>query len=104
LLSNRQKMAESSYAVMWSNGDTEPTRVGKLEVRDEYFALHGGTGQREVREHVAYPEVKAVHRKRLGSAPALKINRSCGPPLLLASIGGVGLLHEIADALTTGLT
>jgi hypothetical protein len=94
----------STYAVIWSNGETEPTRVGKLELRDKFFALHGGAEQCEVRENVAYSEIEAVHRKRLGSAPALKIDRTCGPPLLLASIGGLGLLHEIADALTTGLT
>ena len=41
---------------------------------------------------------------RLGSAPALKIDRFCEPPLLLASVGGLGLLHEIADPRTTGLT
>ena len=96
------RMEASGYAVMWSNGDTEPTRVGKLELRDEFFALHGGAGQREVREHVAYPEIKRVQRMRLASLPALRIDRTCGPSLLVASIGGLGFLHEIADTLMTG--
>jgi hypothetical protein len=39
---------------------------------------------------------------RLRLLPALKIYRTCGPSLLVASIGGLGFLHEIADALMTG--
>ncbi len=99
--------ATATYAVIWSHGEAQPVRAGRLELRDEYFALHGGAQQGEVREHVAYPEIAAIHRpyagQRLGVLPALRIDRCCGPSLLLASIAGVGILREIADALVTAV-
>jgi hypothetical protein len=40
VLGHGPSMEGSRYAVIWSNGDTEPVRVGKLELRDEFVTPH----------------------------------------------------------------
>lgn len=94
-----------TYAVLWRyGGDDGHVRAGRLEVRDDQIALHGGAGEEEVREQIDLDQIADVHRvpppERLSRLPSLQIDRRIGPPLLLAATAGVGTFAEILDKLS----
>jgi hypothetical protein len=98
----------TSYAVLWRHcGDDGHVRAGRLEVRADQIALHGGAGEEEVREQIALDQIADVNRvppaERLSRLPSLQIDRRTGPPLLLAATAGFGALTEILEKLSSNI-
>jgi hypothetical protein len=91
----------SSYAVFWRNGGGISFH-GRLELDPHGLWLQGGEQGRELRVEVPYDEIIAVERTaqdRIGPSPAIRIRSRAAGSLLIASIGGVGMLSEIMDKL-----
>jgi hypothetical protein len=90
----------SSYAVFWRNGGI--AFHGRLELDPHGLWLHGGERGHEVRLEVPYDEIVSVERgahDRIGPCPAIRIRSRAASNLLIASIGGVGMLGEILETL-----
>jgi hypothetical protein len=89
-----------SYAVFWRNGGI--AFHGRLEFDPHGFWLHGGERGHELRVEVPYDEIVRVERDRddqIGPCQAIRIQTRAASDLLIASIGGVGILGEIQDTL-----
>jgi hypothetical protein len=88
-----------SFAVLWSDRDHSP-RAGKLELDDTGLRFEGQTESRRV----YYEDIEALHvarddRERIGGRPALVLDLVAGGPLRIGSLGGVGILTELAERL-----
>jgi len=88
-----------SFAVLWSDQYHSP-RAGKLELDDSGLRFEG----QEAAERVYYEDIEAVHvardrKERLGGRPALVLDLAVGGPLRIGSLGGVGILTELAERL-----
>ena len=86
-----------SFAILWGERDHTPC-AGKLEL--EPTALHfEGTA---LTHRIYYEDIEAVHvardtRERIGGRPALVLDLVVGGPLRIGSLGGVGILSELAE-------
>jgi hypothetical protein len=93
--------------VIWCHSGEDRVRVGRIELRPDGFALHGGASEEEAREQVDAEDIAGVHRlphtQRLQRLPALQVDRRIGPSIVLASVAGIGVLAEITDALASVL-
>lgn len=93
----------SGYAVVWRN-DEELPHAGRLELTEKALSLHG----RDRPLVIPYAEILGLERgsqTRIGRARAIMIftkRRNAGE-LLVATVGGVGLLSEIFTALQQAL-
>ncbi|HEY2543327.1 MAG TPA: hypothetical protein VGH92_09775 [Gaiellaceae bacterium] len=88
-----------SFAVIWSESYHSP-RAGKLEL--DAAGLRLESQQRAQR--VYYEDIENVHvardrGERLAGRPALVLDLAVGGPLRIASLGGVGILSELAERL-----
>lgn len=96
----------SSYGVVWRNEEGIPL-AGSLELTQRGLWLHGGHHRCEEHLHIPYREILGFERDpqtHIGRCRALRIfSRSAGE-LLIASVGGIGVLTEIAAALQQALT
>jgi hypothetical protein len=87
-----------SYAVVWSdNGTTDP---GRLEFLRDSFELHG----RDRLLSIPFAEligasIARSNGDRLRGLPALALTRRTGTLLRIASLEGLGALHELAARL-----
>lgn len=91
----------SSYPVVWRNGGDLPL-PGRLELRANGFCLEGGNGTTAERLVIRYDDVLGLERDsqaRIGRCRAITVFSRNTPDLLIASVGGVGLLTEIFAAL-----
>jgi hypothetical protein len=86
-----------SYAVFWRNGGI--AFHGRLEFDPHGLWLHGGEQGHEIRLEVPYDEIASAERAgdRIGPCPAIRIHTRAAAPLLIASIGGFGILSEILE-------
>jgi len=92
-----------SYAVAWHDG-RGPARPGKLELRDGGVRLE--TGRKNGRLRVLalrYDAVSTVRmargRERVAGRPTLVLERPGKASVIVVSIGGLGALWELSEAL-----
>jgi hypothetical protein len=93
--------AMSSYAVLWQTGGDKPAS-GRLEFDPYGLWLQGGKRGAELRIEIPYEEITAAARDpqaHIGPCRAIRIESRSAEPLLLASIGGIGVLGEILATL-----
>jgi hypothetical protein len=94
--------AERSYAVVWSSG--EEIGSGRLDPFPDRLDLWG-------RDHslsIPFSELlgAAIARgqgDRLRGLPVLVLRRTVGAPVRIASFGGAGVLHELAQHVERGV-
>jgi hypothetical protein len=95
----------SGYAVFWRSGGI--AFHGRLEFDRQGLWLHGGERGHELRVEVPYDEIVSAERAgdRIGPCPAIRIQTRAAGSLLIASIGGFGVLSEILKSVhrNTGL-
>ena len=87
-----------SFAVLWSESNRSP-RAGRLELDSSGLRFEGESTQR-----IYYEDIEAVHvardrRERIAGRPALVLDLAVGGPLRIGSVGGVGILTELAERL-----
>jgi hypothetical protein len=89
------------YAVVWRTGDG-PTSSGRLELGADELVLHGSgepEGFRVPFDELASAEIRRGADDRINGEKSLVLQRnSCGR-VLVAALGGVGLLGEINELL-----
>jgi hypothetical protein len=91
----------ASYAVVWQRGDRLPL-AGRLELTQEGLRLQGGSRGSEERVEIPSGEILGLERDsetRIGRCRAITIVSRNAGELLVASVGGVGILSEIFAAL-----
>jgi hypothetical protein len=96
----------SSYAVLWKK-ENALAQAGRLELDPYGIWLHGGLRGQEVRVEIPYSEIEAVEhtrRDRIGPCRALCVHTRCNGEVMLATLGGPGVLGEILDFLRAGCT
>jgi hypothetical protein len=93
-----------SYAVVWSE-DGGPVYAGKVELGQRSVLLAGRARPAlESRRRLLYEELADLHVERrpaarLAGRPTLVLQRRHGGPVRIASVQGLGALHELAEAL-----
>jgi hypothetical protein len=89
--------AMSTYPVFWRNGGI--AFHGRLEFDPHGLWLSGGKRGHEIRVEVPYDEIVSADRAgdRVGPCPAIRIHTRAAGTLLIASIGGFGILSEILE-------
>jgi len=89
------------YAVVWRTGDG-PTSSGRLELGDDDLVLHGAgepDGLRIPLDELASVEIGRGAAERINGDKTLVLERPSCERVLVAALGGVGLLGEITDLL-----
>lgn len=89
------------YAAVWRTGDG-PTSSGKLELGDDDLVLHG-SGEHD-RLRIPFDELSSVEigrgaAERINGDKSLVLERHSCERVLVAALGGVGLLGELNDLL-----
>lgn len=96
----------SSYAVVWRKGIEEPPLAGELELGEGALRLSGGVCQNETQFLLPYGEILGLEHDpetRIGRCRAITIFSRNSGELLIATVGGIGLLTEIFAALQQSL-
>ena len=88
------------YAAVWRTGDG-PISSGKLELGADDLVLHG-SGEDELR--ISFDELSSVEigrgaSERINGDKSLVLERPSCERVLVAALGGVGLLGELTDLL-----
>ena len=89
------------YAVVWRTGDG-PTSSGKLELGDDDLVLHGSGGPDRLRiplDELSSVEIGRAPGERINGDKSLVLERHSCERVLVAALGGVGLLGELTDLL-----
>jgi hypothetical protein len=89
------------YAVVWRTGDG-PTSSGRLEFGDDDLVLHGSgepNGLRIPFDELSSAEIGRGASERLNGDKSLVLERPSCERVLVAALGGVGLLGELTDLL-----
>jgi hypothetical protein len=89
------------YAVVWRTG-AGPTSSGKLELGDDDLVLHGSgepDGLRIPFEELSSVEIGRGAAERINGDKSLVLERHSCERVLVAALGGVGLLGELTDLL-----
>jgi hypothetical protein len=89
------------YAVVWRTGDG-PTSSGKLELGDDDLVLHGSgepDGFRIPFDELSSVEIGRGAAERINGDKSLVLERHSCERVLVAALGGVGLLGELTDLL-----
>lgn len=91
-----------SYAVVWREAGG-PVYTGKLEIAPDAVRLRGSSRDGAVwAERLPYEQLASVRigrsaEDRLGGERTLVLERSSGSRLHVASLDGLGIVHELAD-------
>ena len=88
------------YAVVWRNGEG-PTSSGRLELGADDLVLHG-SGQDGLRipfDQLSSVEIGRAPAERINGDKSLVLERQSCERVLVAALGGVGLLGELTDLL-----
>src|SRR5512132_4597696 len=89
------------YAVVWCTG-TGPTSSGRLELGDDDLVLHGSgepDGLRIPFDELSSVEIGRGTPERINGDKSLVLERHSCERVLVAALGGVGLLGEVTDLL-----
>ena len=86
------------YAVVWRTGDG-PTSSGRLSLRDDDLVLHGPDGLRIPFDELSSAEIGCGATERINGDMSLVLERHSCERVLVAALGGVGLLGELTDLL-----
>jgi hypothetical protein len=89
------------YAVVWRTGDG-PTSSGRLELGDDAIVLHGSgepDGLRIPFGELSSAEIGRGAAERINGDKTLVLERHSCERVLVAALGGVGLLGELTDLL-----
>ena len=79
-----------SYAVAISTDDG-PVTTGSLELERDTFSFSGST--------VRYADLRDIYLERRSDGPPALVLHSRGARLRIASLEGLGALHELAEEL-----
>jgi hypothetical protein len=96
----RDEEQRKDYAVVWQAGDG-PTSSGRLEVGGEELVLHG-TGADQLRipfGELASVAVGRAPSERLHGKNAVVLERHSCERVLVAALGGIGLVGELTELL-----
>jgi hypothetical protein len=88
------------YAAVWRTGDG-PTSSGKLRLGADDLVLHG-SGQDELRipfDELSSVEIGRAAGERINGDKSLVLERHSCERVLVAALGGVGLVGEVTDLL-----
>jgi hypothetical protein len=92
-------MRRMTYAVRWRENDG-PEYAGGLLLRDDALELAGRTtGRTVVHLTLPYDAVRDLHLERAAQLLLVVLTRD-GDRVVIASLQGLGALHELADQLT----
>ena len=89
------------YAVVWRTGDG-PTSSGRLELADHELVLRGSAapdGFRIPFDELSTVEIGCGRAERINGEKSLVLERHSCERVLIAALGGVGLLAEVNDLL-----
>jgi len=89
------------YAVVWRTGEG-PISSGRLELGDDDLVLHGSgepDGLRIPFEELSSVEIGRGTAERINGDKSLVLERPSCERVLIAALGGVGLLGELTDLL-----
>lgn len=89
------------YAVVWRTGDG-PTSSGRLELGDDDLVLQGSgepDGLRIPFDELSSVEIGRGTAERINGDKSLVLERHSCERVLVAALGGVGLLGEVTDLL-----
>ena len=89
------------YAVVWRTGEG-PTCSGKLELGADDLVLHGSRGSDGLRiplGQLSSAEIGRAPGERISGDKSLVLERHSCERVLVAALGGVGLLGELSDLL-----
>jgi hypothetical protein len=89
------------YAVVWRTGEG-PTSSGRLEFGEDDLVLHGSgepDGLRIPFEELSSVEIGRGTTERINGDKSLVLERHSCERVLIAALGGVGLLGELTDLL-----
>jgi hypothetical protein len=89
------------YAVVWRTGDGA-TSSGRLELGDDDLVLHGSgepDGLRIPFDELSSVEIGRGTAERINGDKSLVLERHSCERVLVAALGGVGLLGELTDLL-----
>jgi hypothetical protein len=89
------------YAVVWRTGEG-PTSSGRLELGNDDLVLHGSgepDGLRISFEELSSVEIGRGTAERINGDKSLVLQRHSCERVLIAALGGVGLLGELTDLL-----
>lgn len=89
------------YAVVWRSGDG-PTSSGRLEVGEDELVLHGAEAPQGLRipfDELSSVEIGRAAGERVNGDRSLVLERPSCERVLVAALGGVGLLGEITELL-----
>jgi hypothetical protein len=88
------------YAVVWRTGNG-PTSSGKLQLGADDLVLHGSS-EDELRipfDELSSAEIGRAAAERINGDKSLVLERQSCERVLVAALGGVGLLGELTDLL-----
>ena len=89
------------YAVVWRTGDG-PTSSGRLELGDDDLVLYGSGETDRLRiglDELSSVEIGRGTAERINGEKSLVLERHSCERVLVAALGGVGLLGELTDLL-----
>jgi hypothetical protein len=92
---------QHEFAVVWRTGDG-PTYSGKLELGEHALVLQGSgepDGLRILFDEISSVEIGRGSGERIKGAKSLVLERPECERVLIAALGGLGLLGEITDLL-----
>jgi hypothetical protein len=95
------RIRSHEYAVVWRTGDG-PTSSGRLELGDDDLVLHGSgepDGLRIPFDDLESVEIGRGTAERINGDKSLVLERHSCERVLVAALGGVGLLGELTDLL-----
>ncbi len=100
-------MTPASYAVLWrESSQAADICAGKLELGSDRLRLEGTARGRPTTNELDYGELAAARlcrsgSERIGGSPTLVLERKSGPPLLVRSLAGFGIVHELVEILAS---
>jgi hypothetical protein len=93
--------AKRCYAVAWSSDGESGS--GRLELRDDRLELHGrGRGRSIALSELVGVSIARGKRDRLHGLPVLALALRGAAPMRIASLEGIGALHELAERVSAG--
>jgi hypothetical protein len=99
LSSEGKRSGQYQYAVVWRAGDG-PLSSGRLEVGDDEVVLDGGPEALRIPiEELSSVEIGRGPGERINGDRSVVLERPSCERVLIAALGGVGLLGEITDLL-----